>query len=509
VNTKRTFCVNVPLSLFVGMAVAISVLVVTSSGRAIPAFSRKYQTSCTTCHNNYPELNDFGEAFKKNGFKFPTDDEAFVKQDPVLLGSKAQKEAFPGAVYPGEIPGTLPIAFRYEGNLNWNASQPQAVAGAPGGYVPRTDLFVPNTFTIISAGSLGQNFSFWIDDDISAGGSGANGGLGDGWLKYNDLGRVFQLPKNSLNVRFGQFELDLPFTQARTYYLSGYDVFGQANVAQNPCAAVPTIGPGTVCQTEDNPFVLGTPQRGIEFGGTPNNGNFNWSVAITDGTGSAYGQPGTLSTRNTKDVYLRTSYKFNLERDPGSRHAVQAAGPTGPHDHTSIRIGGFYYYGKNQQNFGGSSLGAFGLTNTLDEPFYRTGADIRFKYRKLELYGVGLVGHDDNHLLTIDALGNGALTSAHAVTFTGGFVAGNYWLYPWLIATVRYDFVNSPSDFVNGVSQNRTRNDFRPGYQILVRANIKVVGEYTRHWGVPYQDAAGNTLFYRPNTFITGIDYVF
>src|SRR5438034_9960144 len=70
---------------------------------AIPAFSRKYQTSCTTCHNNYPELNDFGEAFKKNGFKFPKDDETFVKEPPVLLGSKAQKEAFPGAVYPGEI----------------------------------------------------------------------------------------------------------------------------------------------------------------------------------------------------------------------------------------------------------------------------------------------------------------------------------------------------------------------------------------------------------------------
>src|SRR5690349_25123104 len=71
---------------------------------AIPAFSRKYQTSCTTCHSNYPELNDFGEAFKKNGFKFPKDDESFVKEPPVLLGAKAQKEAFPGAVYPGEIP---------------------------------------------------------------------------------------------------------------------------------------------------------------------------------------------------------------------------------------------------------------------------------------------------------------------------------------------------------------------------------------------------------------------
>ncbi|HKD62520.1 MAG TPA: hypothetical protein VKB40_00685, partial [Candidatus Acidoferrales bacterium] len=74
---------------------------------AIPAFSRKYQTSCTTCHNNFPELNDFGVAFKKNGFKFPKDDESFVKEPPVLLGAKAQKEAFPNALYPGEIPGNL------------------------------------------------------------------------------------------------------------------------------------------------------------------------------------------------------------------------------------------------------------------------------------------------------------------------------------------------------------------------------------------------------------------
>ncbi len=40
----------------------------TPSAFAIPAFARKYQTSCSTCHNDFPELNDFGEAFKKNGF---------------------------------------------------------------------------------------------------------------------------------------------------------------------------------------------------------------------------------------------------------------------------------------------------------------------------------------------------------------------------------------------------------------------------------------------------------
>src|SRR6266581_7506822 len=121
------------------LVVLSSVLASAPKSSAIPAFSRKYQTSCTTCHNNYPELNDFGEAFKKNGFKFPKDDETFVKQDPVLLGSKAQKEAFPEAVYPGQIPGTIPIAFRYEGNFTLNRKQPISL-----GFLPRTDLFVPN-----------------------------------------------------------------------------------------------------------------------------------------------------------------------------------------------------------------------------------------------------------------------------------------------------------------------------------------------------------------------------
>ena len=87
---------DISLLALVGTCVVGVVLASATKSSAIPAFSRKYQTSCTTCHNNYPELNDFGEAFKKNGFKFPKDDETFVKEPPVLLGSKAQKEAFPG-----------------------------------------------------------------------------------------------------------------------------------------------------------------------------------------------------------------------------------------------------------------------------------------------------------------------------------------------------------------------------------------------------------------------------
>jgi hypothetical protein len=38
---------------------------------AIPAFSRQYGTSCSTCHIDFPKLNDFGKAFKDAGFQFP------------------------------------------------------------------------------------------------------------------------------------------------------------------------------------------------------------------------------------------------------------------------------------------------------------------------------------------------------------------------------------------------------------------------------------------------------
>lgn len=35
---------------------------------AIPAFSREHNTECTTCHTIFPELNEYGIAFLKNGF---------------------------------------------------------------------------------------------------------------------------------------------------------------------------------------------------------------------------------------------------------------------------------------------------------------------------------------------------------------------------------------------------------------------------------------------------------
>ena len=172
---------------------------------AIPAFSRQYQTSCSTCHLDFPKLNDFGKAFKDAGFKFPKDDETFLKVPPVMLGAPAQKQLWPHTIWPGTIPGMPPIGlrmnnfFQVSGHAanNFNQLQP---AGTPPGtvggtpFVPRTD-FETGFFSIFTAGNFGSDIAFWVDDDISVAGDNSAGGLGDGYLKFVNVSRFFKLPK--------------------------------------------------------------------------------------------------------------------------------------------------------------------------------------------------------------------------------------------------------------------------------------------------------------------------
>ena len=149
-------------------------MVAPSSSYAIPAFSRLYGTSCTTCHLDFPKLNDFGKAFKDAGFKFPKDDESFLKVPPIMLGAPAQAELWPKTVYPGTIPGILPVGLRYNtyfqkvstNRNNFNLALPPGTIGT---YIPETD-FQPGYFSIFSAGNFGSNIAFWVDDDISVAG---------------------------------------------------------------------------------------------------------------------------------------------------------------------------------------------------------------------------------------------------------------------------------------------------------------------------------------------------
>lgn len=529
------------------------VFTVPRRAQAIPAFSRLYGTSCSTCHIDFPKLNDFGKAFKDAGFKFPKDDESFIKVPPVMLGAPANKEMWPHSLWPGTIPGLPPIGLRYNSFFqvtgknrgNFNALNPPGTISA---FIPRTD-FSSGLFSIFTAGNFGSDIAFWVDDDISVSGDNAAGGLGDAYLKFVNIGRFMKMPKDSLSLRVGQFELDLPFSQARSYNLSGWDIYEQANFG--------AINPAFINQQNvNNQFTMSDAMRGVELSGGYNYRGYHYSIAVVDQntsgvtqsanssnfvpspTGSNNGGVGFASDSNFKDIYARFAYRFNLEKDKTSRNDVQAAGPMGPRDHTYLRLGTYWFYGRSVQRFNGVTPADTPTVLTAREPFYRTGGDFTFNYRNLNFYGLYMYGHDNN-LIPVDASGTmiplpvstsdstavGFIRGTPA-TFSGGFLQADYMVYPWMMAIMRYDSVNSSADRINSLDQSgvgsflqpygSTRNRFTPGVQFLIHANIKTSFEYQirpKQSVVVVTDPVTGlpvaTNPFRTNTAVVGLEFVY
>src|SRR5271167_380737 len=544
----RTHCVS--------WSALITLLVITSAKQslAIPAFARQYGTSCSTCHIDFPKLNDFGKAFKDAGFKFPKDDESMIKIPPVMLGAPANAELWPKAIWPGTIPGIPPIGLRYNNYFQYTGSNrnqynkllPQ---GTVGPYIPATD-FETGFFSIFTAGNFGSDIAFWVDDDISVSGANGNGGLGEAYLKFVDIGRLVKLPPHSLNLRIGQVELEIPFTQAKSIWISPYDIYSQANIG--------AVNPVFNQQFVNNMFTVASTSKGVEFSGGLHTGGYNYSIAFIDqntsgtpqgtnnnyvptATGSNVGGVGIASDANFKDIYASFNYRFNLEHDKESRNAIQAAGPTGPRDHTYLNFGSYWLYGRSVQRLSGSLLEGTAAVLTAREPFYRVGGNMTFNYRCcLQFNALYMYGHDYN-LLPIDSSGNliplqnlstavpvGFIHSTPA-TFSGGFADVEWLAYPWMMVLMRYDAVNSTSDRINGLATNpsftgapfnapfrSTRNRVTPGAQFLIHANIKASFEYqfrpSQTVVIATNPLTGLPMAFNPfhtNTAVLGLEFVY
>jgi hypothetical protein len=546
-NPGRSLFRTMLKTLPVLLALALCAGLLPRKGNAIPAFARLYGTSCMTCHIDFPKLNDFGKAFKDAGFKFPKDDENYMKIAPVMLGAEEQKQAFPRSVWPGNVAGIPPIGLRFNTffqatGSNRNKFNTLAAHGTVPQVIPGTD-FSSGLFSIFTAGNLGSNIAFWLDDDISVGGDNSAGGLGDAYLKFVDAGRFLKLPRDSFSVRVGQFEMDLPITQARSYNLSPYDIYQQANIgAMNSMVSLQ--------QNVSNQFAFAGAARGIELSGGHQNGGYHYSVAVVDqntsgitqsannspylpsATGGANGGLGFSSDSGFKNFYGRLSYRFNLERDPESRHSTQAAGPSGPRDHTYLSFGSFYLYGKSLQQYVGSDA-----VLRLNEPYYRAGGDFNFNYRHFNMYGVYMYGRDQN-LLPLDKDGDliplplgtdsplpVSFIKGVPARFNGGFVQADYMLAPWIMGIMRWDAVNSWADRINGLAQatgtpffaplRSTRNRFTPGVQFLIHPNIKFAFEYQfrpEQSVVVQADSTGQLRAVNPfrvNTALFGLEFLY
>jgi hypothetical protein len=357
-----------------------------------------------------------------------------------------------------------------------------------------------------------------------------------------------KLPAYSLSLRVGQVELDIPFTQSKSIWISPYDIYTEASIG-----ATNALFPQ---QFVNNSFTFAGSGKGLELSGGRTTGGYHYSLAFIDqntsgsaqgtnnnyvpsATGANFGGVGFASYSNFKDIYTSFQYRFNLERDQDSRNAIQAAGPTGPRDHTYLNIGSYWLYGRSVQRLAGATSDGIATIITAREPFYRVGGNATFNYRKMQINGLFMYGHDSN-LLPIDASGNVVPLPVSGSTvpvgfirgtpakFNGGFADVEWLAYPWMMVLMRYDWVNSTGDRINALqtppftgspfnaAYASTRNRFTPGVQFLIHANIKASFEYqfrpSQSVMAGTSPATGLPIAINPfhtNTAVAGLEFVY
>lgn len=316
--------------------VALLVLVAfPGSAAAIPAFARKYQTSCQTCHAPFPALSPFGEAFRRSGFRFPEgEDEDAAQEATVPLGQEAHKKVFPHEVWPATIPASIPLAVIMAGRIEFD---PEATPEtAPEANL--TNLF--GNLGLRLSTTFDETFSVWAGVDINAGsGSEAQVSLDRAYLFI----KPFDEPV--LNVRLGRFEPGLlGFSMHRLIGLT-------------PWLTTTPVG--------DDSFVLEPLQTGAEATGVVGCGRLAHTVGMVEGGGDR--------VNTEKDVYARLSYKLGGMRLDG----VGGATDTLPWRETSLQMGAFSYFGR-------AALGDPQVASQEDS-FALVGADVNLALRDLRL----------------------------------------------------------------------------------------------------------------------------
>src|SRR3990170_2773600 len=349
---------------------------------AIPAWSRKYQTSCSTCHAIFPKLNYFGKAFRNNGYRFPGGEDATATKDtPVSLGADAYKRMFPRALWPADIPGGAPLAIRGVSRINTFQDD------------QTTTFEFPHEFELLTGGTLGETFSFFGELEV------------ENEANENDLGMGLMLqydPRPWLHVRMGSLSVHpIPdYLRLTAAHYSAYDTrttpSSRTLTAPNPNRSTANLSiSGT---TGEDRWRFREGQAGVELWGArngPNNhGGVTWSVGLGNGQG-------LIDANDHKDVFARVAYKFGGYGELGGGELSQDLEFWRD---DSFKVGAFTYVGQSTNIYAGSTTALSGAPgagivnvsaeSTTDNDFNITGVEFDWWLRDLNLFGLYLRQRD-------------------------------------------------------------------------------------------------------------------
>jgi len=392
--------------------------------KAIPIFARQYGKPCQTCHVSEPKLNAFGELFRANGMLH----EMAVDR---IIESNMRAVPPPGLPSGGEYHVR---SFRDAGGHLW-------FGGTMGRNLSfMTSLGIEQEFSVRSGRFSSESHAHW---DFA-------------FFQYNN---IFNSGTGMANIKFGSFELELPFSNLRrlSSALAPYEVYRIRGVKGS--------------------FNLDAPQVGMSFNGLKHFGvNFlRYELAVVNGTNG--------------------NFDTNVEVDTYSRFAM-----TRMFDGMikQIRIGGLFYQGaQNLRDLSGNPYPTADILDYWDDEFdinvhvdqdlshfYRWGVDVSADLELLgypiNLYSQYLVGHDEDIDMTnlnMPYFGAGAGEGGHTphlgkitsgdpmwlvrpFDYNGGFVGADIVVLPTkLYLITRYDWVNMENQWGDPVNGEEIRDD--------------------------------------------------
>jgi len=236
-------------------------------GSAVPAFARKYQTSCYTCHSGFPNRNAFGEAFKNNGYRWPGgEEEDHAKQEQTKMGGDGWKQTFPDSPWPSDIPGFAPFALFVTGPI---VNYADKVTSSTGKVTSEQTFYQggPIDARILFGGTVGENLGV----------VGALEGFAANSVRTNLRATWSFAP--GINLGFG----------------NGFSAFSGL---ATPISAYTAVFPSSGTSTEVN-YVAGCKE-----------GGFNLIAGIASATTSTATIPTVSSDRFDDTRYVRMKYKF-------------------------------------------------------------------------------------------------------------------------------------------------------------------------------------------------------
>lgn len=408
------------------------VMVPMGEASASPSFSRKYKTSCVTCHAVFPKLNDFGRSFKLNGYQFPEDDAFFVKEERVVLGNEAYKDVWPDSVWPSWIPESAPVALQMQQRV-------ERYAETSGNGTPRTDFRFPTGVGLISGVNIDEDISAWLRVQVNPTTSDAE--VERGFVAFNDIlqgliglvdkGAAEGFPEGVLSLRVGKLDAGV--------------------MAFNNHVDRLTLTPFNV-----NSFAVGN--NSLDFDGLSAAELYGYAGPVAYTIGVSNGTNGRDNNSN-KDAYGRLAFRFGgLGWDgAGGEPAAEGAEASDAGGELSFTLGLFGYVGK-------SYLTDTATSTNYTDAFWRAGVDARLSVGSFSLFGAYMKAHDE------DAFNNAANAGTRNSQSFATYIEANYEVYPWLVATTRYEH----SD-LEGV--DNTVNSVIPSVTALIRPNLKLIGE--------------------------------